>query len=236
MKSKKTAFFVLIVYIIMQLSSILFLKPLLKLIQKMNPDLSLKTAILMTQGWWIFISMGTALIFSLILVKRDKGFWQVFKVEKASILMSIGWGIIGFFLVFFGQTVGALIEQGLGIKTGSENTANLIEIADVAPVAIIGIVVFGPILEEFIFRRVIFGSIFRKTNFFIAAAVSAIVFAVIHFDFSHIILYAISGFIFAFLYYKTQRIITSIIAHMMLNGFVTLVQLYQDDLMRFLGQ
>ncbi|MBK3496273.1 CPBP family intramembrane metalloprotease [Viridibacillus sp. YIM B01967] len=220
----------------MQLSSILFLRPLLRLIQKLNPEISNKAALLMTQGWWIFISMCTALIISLIIVRRDKSFWQVFKGKKASIPMSIVWGIIGFFLVFFGQTVGALIEQKLGITTGSENTANLIEIANVAPVAILGIVVFGPILEEFIFRRVIFGSIFQKTNFFIAASVSAIVFAVIHFDFSHIILYAISGFIFAFLYHKTQRIITSIIAHMMLNGFVTVIQLYQDNIVKFLGQ
>ena len=84
-----------------------------------------------------------------------------------------------------------------------------------------------------IFRRVIFGSIVQKSNFFIAGMVSAVVFAVIHFDFTHILLYAVSGFIFAFLYYKTRRILTSMISHMLLNGFVVLVQLNQDNIIRF---
>ncbi len=69
-----------------------------------------------------------------------------------------------------------------------------------------------------------------------AAIVSAIFFAIIHFDFSHILLYTICGLIFAFLYHKTKRIWTSIIAHVMLNGFVTLVQFYAEPLQKFLQE
>ena len=60
---------------------------------------------------------------------------------------------------------------------GSENTTQFIEIAQAVPLAIFSIVIFAPILEELIFRRIIFGTLLPKTNFFVAASVSAIVFA-----------------------------------------------------------
>ena len=125
------------------------------------------------------------------------------------------------------------MSTALGVKPGSENTAQFIEIAQEVPLAILSIVLFAPILEELIFRRIIFGSLLPKTNFFVAASVSAIVFAIIHFDFTHILLYAVSGFIFAFIYHKTKRIMASIISHMLLNGFVVLVQFYGDDIQNF---
>lgn len=236
MKSKKTALYILLVYIVMQLSGFLFLRPLFHFIQGRNPEMSKSELILSSQGWYTFISMGIAFIISLFLVSRDPKFWKIYKGNKASLPVSILWGIIGFFMVLVGQSIGAMIEDGLGIKQGSENTASLLSIADVAPIAIIAIVFFGPILEEFVFRRVVFGSLVQTTNFFVAAFVSAIVFALIHLDFPHLIIYAISGFVFAFLYYKTKRIITSIIAHIMLNGFITVIQFYREPINEFLKQ
>ncbi|MGG0655873.1 CPBP family intramembrane glutamic endopeptidase [Rummeliibacillus pycnus] len=236
MKSKKTALYILLAYIVMQLSSFLFLRPFFRFIQGRNPEMSKHELILTTQGWYIFISMGIALIAFLILISRDQNFWKIYKGSKASLPSSILWGITGFFMVFIGQSIGSMIESSLGIHQGSQNTANLVSIADIAPIAIIAIVFIGPILEEIVFRRVIFGSLVQTTNFFVAALVSSIVFALIHLDLPHIIIYAISGFIFAFLYHKTKRIITSIIAHMMLNGFVTIIQLYQEPIKKFLEQ
>lgn len=234
MKSKKTALYILMVYIVMQLSGFLFIRPLFHFIQSRNLEMSKNELILLTNGWYTFISMGIALIISILLVSRDSNFWKIYKGSKASLPISILWGIVGFFMVLIGQSIGAWIESGLGIKQGSENTASLLSITDVAPIAIIAIVFFGPILEEFVFRRVVFGSLVQTTNFFVAALVSSIVFALIHLDFPHIIIYAISGFIFAFLYHRTKRIITSIIAHMMLNGFITIVQYYREPIEEFL--
>ncbi|MER2030944.1 MAG: CPBP family intramembrane glutamic endopeptidase [Solibacillus sp.] len=165
---------------------------------------------------------------SFILISRNKQFWEVFKGEKASIGASIGWGIIGFFLVFLGQTIGAYIELALGIDMGSENTEAIMGVTKVAPIMILATVFLGPILEELVFRRVIFGSIIQNYNFWIASIISAIVFAAIHMDFTHILLYTICGMIFAFLYHKTKRLLTPIIAHILLNGFVTFIQMNAD--------
>jgi len=235
-KHKKTALYVLLIYILMQISGILLAKPFHKLVMS-TTGLPSEQAAPLTQGWYIALSFAIALILSLILTSRDKAFWDIYQGKKETIPLSIMWGIIGFFLVFFGQMIGAAIEMAIfGIQGGSQNTADIVSIAQGAPIAILAIVVFGPILEEFVFRRVIFGSLVQTTNFWIAGIVSAIFFALIHMDFSHILLYTICGLIFAFLYHKTKRIWTSIIAHVMLNGFVTLVQLYAEPLQKFLEQ
>lgn len=208
----------------MHLSGFIFTIPLVKqfFLQFFSQDGNEEIAL---AGWWNTISFAIAFLVCIFLISRNKNFWNIFKGEKASIPVSIGWGILGFFLVFFGQTIGAMIETGLGIQQGSENTKTIILLTEVAPIIILATVFLGPILEELVFRRVIFGSIIQTQNFWVAGIISSIIFALIHLDFTHIILYTISGFIFAFLYYKTHRILTSIIAHMLLNGFVTIVQM-----------
>ncbi|ATP42027.1 CPBP family intramembrane metalloprotease [Solibacillus sp. R5-41] len=229
-KTQKTAFYVLITYIVCQLSVlVLILFPELKeYLLKFIAEPTKQEQLIKLSAWWSITSFAIATIVSFLLIQRNKQFWNVFKGEKASISASIGWGIIGFFLVFLGQTIGAYIELALGIEMGSENTADIMLITKVAPVMIIATVLLGPILEELIFRRVIFGSIVQNYNFWVASIISSIVFAAIHMDFTHIIIYTISGMVFAFLYYKTKRLLTSIIAHVLLNGFVTFVQMYAE--------
>ncbi|TQR21408.1 CPBP family intramembrane glutamic endopeptidase [Psychrobacillus vulpis] len=230
MKHQKTGLYILIVYCIMQLSGAIFAPLLLKLFVSMDVE----NPRLVASGWWVFLSFGIATLITLLLIRRDNSFLRPMKGKMSPIWQTIGWGFLGFLLVFFGQGIAAYIELALGIEPGSENTAQFIEIAHSVPLAIFSIVIFAPILEELIFRRIIFGSLLPKTNFVVAAAVSAIVFAIIHFDFTHILLYAVSGFIFAFIYYKTKRILASIISHMLLNGFVVLFQFYGEAIQEFL--
>lgn len=175
MQVKKTALYVLLIYIIMQLSSIALLKPFFELMKKIT-DFNNQKTLELTNGWYIALSMGLALIFTLILTIRDKHFWHVYKEKRTGLPVIFMWGVIGFFMVLFGQSLGVMIETRLGINPGSENTAAVANIAMGAPIAILAIVVFGPILEEIIFRRIIFGSLVQTTNFWVAAFVSAIFF------------------------------------------------------------
>lgn len=233
-KPYKTALYILLTYIfVFQLSSFLLLLPGARdfVFGLVDAPASEKAAIL--TGWWSFIFGILSLIIIALLSLRDKNFFHVFNGEKATTSQAIGWGIIGFFLVLIGQMIGAYIEMKLGIEAGSENTASLVEIAKLAPVMIIVIAVIGPILEEFVFRRVIFGSFFQVWGFWLSAIVSAIVFAAIHFDFTHILLYTICGLIFAFLYYKTKRLLTSIVAHILLNSYVSVINLNIDKIQQY---
>ena len=116
----------------------------------------------------------------------------------------------------------------LGIKPGSENTFELMNIARAAPIFIVLISVLAPILEEVIFRKVIFGSIYKKTNFIIAGLASALIFGLMHSDNPHILTYTAMGLVFAFLYVQTKRIIVPILAHMSINTYAVIGQLSMD--------
>ena len=143
----------------------------------------------------------------------------MFKGKNASIGNAVLWGFIGFFLALVGQMLAAVIETTIGIEPGSENTALLSDIAKVSPIIIISIVLFAPFLEEIIFRRVIFGGLYQKTNFWIAAIVSGLIFAAVHGEFEHLLIYMAPGLVFSYLYYRTKRLLTPMIAHLLMNGF-----------------
>jgi len=238
MKSQKTPLFILITYIIMYFSPFLVVRPIASIIKSINPDLNQKEFIAMTQGWTTFSTFLVGLLVVVFFILRDKNFLKNgFKSgERASTPVAIGWGILGFFIVLAAQMLGGIIETSLGIKAGSENTEILSTVAAVSPIIIFSIVFFGPFLEEVVFRRIIFGSLNQTTNFWIATLVSAVVFGLIHNEFSHLILYTSTGLVFAFLYNKTKRLLTTVISHMMLNGFVMLIQLNQDKIMEFIKQ
>lgn len=73
----------------------------------------------------------------------------------------------GVFLALFSQSIAASIEMYLfGVNPESENTQRIMEIITALPLMVFVSSVFGPILEEIIFRKIIFGAIYEKTNFF----------------------------------------------------------------------
>ena len=236
LKTKKTALYILLIYMACQLSSFLLIlfPPLKEYVFSLVDAPTAKEQALILSGYWSTGAFALATLFILIVISRDKNFWNVFKGPKSSPSEIIGWGILGFFLIYFGQILAVQVEMLIfGIEPGSDNTEQLGNIMKSAPIMILSAVIFAPILEEIIFRRVVFGSLIQKYNFWISALVSGVVFAAIHLEFEHILLYSVCGLIFAYLYYKTKSIWTSIIAHMLLNGSVTLIQLNMEAILKF---
>ena len=231
-KTKKTSLYVLFIFIAIQLSPVLFINSTYEYF--ISQGMEREMALAATSGWLIFLAMGIGFAIAMIVVFRDKKFFDIWKGKKHNFGWAILWGIFGFLLLLIGQSLAALIEFAIGIEPGSENTSTLVSIAEVVPAAIFAVVLFGPVMEELVFRRVIFGSLNQTTNFWFATAVSAIVFAVVHWEFAHILLYFTTGLILAFLYQKTKRLLTPIIAHILLNGYVMLIQLNMDSINRFI--
>jgi uncharacterized protein len=91
-------------------------------------------------------------------------------------------------------------------------------------------VIFAPLLEEIVFRRVIFGGLYQKTNFIIAALISGLIFAAVHGELQHLLIYLAPGLVFSFVYYKTKRLITPMISHLLMNGLVVTIQLNYEKL------
>lgn len=176
---------------------------------------------------WTITTFALALIISLYLLRDEiANFWRSDQKGIGNIIL---WSVLGFILVFITQIAAVLIETFvLGIEPGSENTFELMNIARQVPIFIIIISVLGPILEELVFRKAIFGSLHKKMNFFFAALLSGVIFAVVHMDFEHILTYTAIGMVFAFLYVETKRIIVPIIAHMAINTYAVIGQLSID--------
>ncbi|MFD1851568.1 CPBP family intramembrane glutamic endopeptidase [Oceanobacillus bengalensis] len=210
----KRYWYVILTYVIMQLSSIIAGPILFALF----PDNYLEAAI-----YWMILSFTAALIITLYLMKSDM---QMPSTRGASdVGQVIGWSILGLFMAYFAQGIATYIEiYILGIEAGSQNTMDIMQIARALPLFMIVPAIIAPILEEIIFRKIIFGSLHNHMNFFLAALLSSLVFGIVHGELEHMLIYASMGFVFAYLYVKTKRILTPIIVHAAMNSITVIVQ------------
>ncbi|KAA0543387.1 CPBP family intramembrane metalloprotease [Bacillus sp. BGMRC 2118] len=225
---EKRHWYVVLTYVIMQFSTILGV-PLFYHLGIQPKEVAL--------AYWLIFSFLLALIIVLVLMRKDMLPDQL-RDDRSPLPIALLWSVFGVFLALVAQSIAGILENKLfGIEPGSENTEFLVEIATVTPLFIIVTSIIGPILEEVIFRKILFGSLYKRFNFIIAAIISSIIFAIVHMDFTHILIYTAMGFTFAYLYVKTKRIIVPIIAHVSMNTFVVLVQLvFKDDIERYQQQ
>ncbi|MBD1383151.1 CPBP family intramembrane glutamic endopeptidase [Metabacillus arenae] len=232
---KKQYWFVILTYIFMQFSGIAGAPLLVSLgVGAGEPK---REALIAASGYWAVISFTVALIIILLLMRKD--FNETLMREKpASIGMSIVWSIAGVFMALFVQGIAANIETNLfGVDPGSENTQMIVEVIQVTPLLMVVTSIIGPILEELIFRKILFGVIYQRTNFFIAGLISSVIFAIVHGEPEHLLLYSAMGFTFAYLYVKTKRIIVPIFAHVAMNTFVVVIQVvFREDIDKIMKQ
>ena len=224
---------ILITYIAMQFSSVLGVP--LMLTYYSTKDVPLEQARILSAGYWIVISFTLALIIILFLLRHERNNRNL--SDQANIGASIGWAIGGVFLALFSQSIAGNIERVMGVPTGSENTQSILNLIEVVPAVMIVSSVLGPILEEIVFRKIVFGTLYKRLNFFVSALISSLIFAAAHMEFVHILLYTAMGFTFAYLYVKTKRILVPIFAHVTMNTLVVLIQsIYKDDIEKYLEE
>lgn len=219
----KRYWLIIITYIVMQLSVPIVVE--LFSIEKVETIIYLS-----------ILSFVIALIFVLFFVKPDM---QAKLKDGFNIKEIILWSILGIFMAYFAQSIAVAIELNLfKIVPGSENTQQIMGIARTIPFFVIIPAIIAPILEEVIFRKIIFGSLYTRTNFFIAAIISAFIFGIIHGEPEHILIYTSMGLVFAYLYIKTKSILTPIIVHIGLNSISVIAQfnLSPDDFKRMQEQ
>jgi uncharacterized protein len=231
---KKEYWYVIIAYIAMQLSSLIGI-PLVAFIGAAMGK-SLKEMETLSIPYWLVISFTLTLLIVLLILRKESKL-QADLRGAATPASSAAWAAAGVFLALMAQSVAASIENMLGIEMGSENTQEIIKLIENFPIVILVSSIIGPILEEIVFRKIIFGSLHKKMNFFFAALISSVIFALAHFEPEHVILYSAMGFTFAFLYVKTKRIIVPIIAHVTMNTMVVLLQsVFREDIERMIKE
>ena len=116
---------------------------------------------------------------------------QSFELEgrKKSLLISILIGIVGIPASLLLQMLILQIEQRLlGQSVASQNTQNIVQLIMNNMIFILATTIAGPIMEEFVFRRAIFGSLEKRFGFILPALLSSVLFAFAHND-GHYLLY-----------------------------------------------
>src|SRR5699024_2226136 len=112
------------------------------------------------------------------------------------------------------------------------------------PLFIVSAAILGPILEEIIFRKILFGYLNDKFNVWIAAFVSSLIFGLVHMEMQTLIVYMVMGLVFAYIYCKTKRIIIPILVYVFINSIAVLItrvvdveklEKMQEELMIFLN-
>ncbi|WLV25172.1 type II CAAX endopeptidase family protein [Aciduricibacillus chroicocephali] len=210
----KNYFGVIAVYIIMQFSVFLGVPLLMG-----KTDLS----IIQANGYWSIGSFTVGLILVLLLMKPEMK--KNMDRNATNFNTTIGWIILGVFLSYGAQILAGLIEQNFfKVSNESANTEQIMMLARSAPLFVIIPALIAPILEEIIFRKIIFGSMYKRMGFLIPAIISSIMFGLIHGELVHLLIYASMGFVFAYLYMKTKRIIVPIAVHMALNSISVILQ------------
>lgn len=140
--------------------------------------------------------------------------------EKTTLNHNLQWIILG--------TVGAIIVQfGIGFadkllfhaSTSSQNTLSLLLMVRTYPYYFLYVMIAAPIMEEIIFRRVFFANLIKPTNIYIAAIISALLFAFMHQD-TRFLVYVAMGLWFSFVYYKSKNIYVSAGSHIIMNAIV----------------
>ncbi|HBN5050339.1 TPA: CPBP family intramembrane metalloprotease [Listeria innocua] len=189
---------------------------------------SISTADAQTYGvitWSIFSNLLSLAIIIPMLYRKPKEN-KIELGEKTAPFLSIVWiigGVIGLYVAqFICSIILTLISGNIG---ESANTELLVDLTRSAPIFLIFISVLGPILEELVFRKVVFGGLSNVMNIHVAAVISSLFFGLLHGDISFLLTYFVIGLILCFLYTKTKRIAVSMGAHILMNTIVLLVSL-----------
>lgn len=220
----------------MQLSSIIGIPLLLKIgIDVLGqPEEAVKSA---APGYWLVISFTLTLLVVWGILRKSETSTRLERSAPLGAARSTVWAVLGIFMAFLAQSIAIQVEYALGIQMGSENTQMIIAIIEKVPLSMLVAAIIGPILEEIVFRKIIFGVLYEKMHFFFAALISSVIFALAHFEPEHVILYSAMGFTFAFLYVKTKRILVPIFAHVTMNTTVVLMQsIYKDDIEKLMNE
>ncbi|WP_208559246.1 CPBP family intramembrane glutamic endopeptidase [Marinilactibacillus kalidii] len=144
---------------------------------------------------------------------------QAFRHRIGRILL---WGILGVFLAVILQFLALQIEvRFFGTPVNSQNTVTLLAIIRQYPYFVMITSIAGPIMEEFVFRKVLFGLSLGKLGGIGAGVISSLAFALFHID-GRILVYSTMGLVFSWVYYKSGNIWAPILAHCLMNTLVVL--------------
>lgn len=230
---KAFSLFIILTFIVVQVAVV----PIAMVIGFTNQDLTQAELLnkVMPYQFGAFV-LGAIAVIILGNTHKDKNIFERSE-KKSPLYATVLWIIGGTFLAYTSQIIAGLINvYVLQNPIESQNTEGIIDMVLGAPYMVILVVVLGPIIEEYVFRRAIFAELYelmarmnKVVAFLLAGLISGLVFALAHWDFTHIIIYLAMSYTFSFVYLMTKRLIVPIMVHMLMNGIVVLLQVVLKD-------
>lgn len=111
-----------------------------------------------------------------------------------------------------------------------DDMSNIFAGMSVTVIGALSIGIIGPIVEEFVFREALLGSMLKNgMNKWVAITASALVFGIIHWNPAQIPFAIIIGFIFGIIYYKTGNIVIPSILHILNNSTAVVMMIVMGE-------
>lgn len=123
-------------------------------------------------------------------------------------------------VMFVGNTIGNSLNSLIGALLGREITNSTSELIEATPIwfVFLIVVIIGPIIEELMFRKFMIDRLSRYGDA-VAITVSSVAFGLFHGNFYQFFYAAMLGFVLGYIYTKTGNVKHSILMHMLINFF-----------------
>lgn len=169
--------------------------------------------------------------FVLAMIQCGPQFFDSFKTMRyypwAKWLMLPGGWIITIFST-------AIVSLFVGQMATSENQAMLEEMSNAVPLPVMLVVtaLFGPFVEEYLFRHLLIGKLSRKLNVWVCAVISVVAFASIHFvgsgigNWTEILPYIMLGVMMSVAYILSGRSMAYSYMLHVINNAIALLMVY----------
>ena len=95
--------------------------------------------------------------------------------------------------------------------------------------ALVVVAILPAIIEEFLFRGMIYRGIANKSNKKMAIIISALLFAFLHMNFNQMCYAFVMGLVFAIVIYLTDNLSVSILLHMLFNAFTVIITCFEKS-------
>lgn len=128
-------------------------------------------------------------------------------------------------LAIIGNMIGVIVNLLLTLLIGTRTTSTFLTEGVFGENAILFMsiaVLIAPIIEEMLFRKILIDRI-RKYGDLTAILISGIMFGLFHGNFTQVFYAAALGLFFAYIYVKTGKILHTIILHIMVNFWGTVM-------------
>jgi membrane protease YdiL (CAAX protease family) len=96
-------------------------------------------------------------------------------------------------------------------------------------ISLLLLAVLAPLVEELVFRGLLYGWVAGRWGSLPALVVSSLAFAAAHFEPAHIVLVLPLGLLFGWLRRRTDSLLPSLFSHIVNNGFALLAAVYLPD-------